>query len=86
MSYDSSLVVSTEFTIAFEDPIVVACTNSELIDVGIQQLWTRANYYNATYFLFPEIQDTGSLALGDSTGISYCGEKSYALQGGSGFI
>ena len=61
--------IDTYFYIYFEDPIVVACTTSELIEVTIDQLWTRANYYNATLLEFPEIQDTGSLALGDPTGI-----------------
>ena len=86
MSYSATLYYDLLFSVYFQDPIVVACRDAELIDVSIPQLWTRANYYNATHYEFPEIEDTGSIILGDSTGVSYCGERSYTLLGGSSFL
>ena len=63
----------------------MACTETELIAIDLERQWTRVNYYYSTYFTIPEIQDTGSIALGDPDGL-YCGPAVYTLVDGQGYI
>ena len=56
----------------------MACTETELILPNLERQWTRVNYYNSTYFTIPEVQDTGSIALGDPDGV-FCGPAVYTL-------
>ena len=58
--YNTHIKTTKNFKVFFENPKVVHCTESELIEPVVDTLWTRANYYNATYFTFPEVPDSGS--------------------------
>ena len=60
------------------DPTIRGCQNTALITPVIETIFTRTTL-EPVEFTFPEVTDTGSLALRDPTGL-ICGTKTYTLQ------
>ena len=63
------------------------CEAGDLIKPdAIDELETTVLADDAVVFTFPEVQDSGSISNGDSTGLSSCGARTYALINGGSFM
>ena len=76
-SYNTGLSVDTTFTAYFENPRTVACKDSSLIVPDIPVIRYRVGSEPLEYTI-PEILDSGSILLGDPTGLN-CGARRYIL-------